>query len=343
MERGFEYTRFRRGRTRSEFLFLVWQARALRDYFVMRMGIGGGKDMPLKRGGNLRGDRRRNASEFSRWFRDPKFPFKANPLNHGWSMITKSASVDLFPNMSDEDHERKREKGDVFSLGQGSLGLNNNASDDTIMGLDCDDDSSIHALLGTDEQQINKVEEACCVAWGIWSARNKVVWERGNMRPEQVIGSMKELLQSWQSAQLLKKCILAVGHNGTPEAGVPLHPRIVGAQWSCKVDAAVFEVEERVGFGFMIRRSNEEFLYAGSGTLRGRFNARVAEALAIREVLLWIRNLFPTPGIIYSDCKEVVTSIGGDVEDVSEFGNIVSECRWLLKKRVNTQAKINGI
>ncbi|KAM7277912.1 hypothetical protein ACFE04_005046 [Oxalis oulophora] len=261
MERGFEYTRFRGGRTRSEFLFLVWQARALRDYFVMRMGIGGGKDMPLERG--------------------------ANPLNHGWSMITKSASVDLFPNMSDEDHERKREKGDVFSLGQGSLGLNNNASDDTIMGLDCDDDSSIHALLGTDEQQTNKVEEACCVAWGIWSARNKAVWEGGNMRPEQVIGSMKELLQSWQSAQLLKKCILVVEQNGTAEAGVPLHPRIVGAQWSCKVDAAVFEAEERVGFGFMIRRSNEEFLYAGSGTLRGRFNARVAEARRRGGIRIW--------------------------------------------------------
>ncbi|KAM7267491.1 hypothetical protein ACFE04_009657 [Oxalis oulophora] len=127
------------------------------------------------------------------------------------------------------------------------------------------------------------------------------------------------------------KHVLVVGHDGTIETCVLLHPKIAGAQWSCKVDATVFEAEEKVGFDFMIRCSNDEFLYAGLGTLQGRFNARVAEMLNIREVLLWIQILFLLLGlsfqIVISDCKEVVTIVAGNVDDISEFRNIVLECR----------------
>ncbi|KAM7254701.1 hypothetical protein ACFE04_019942 [Oxalis oulophora] len=48
------------------------------------------------------------------------------------------------------------------------------------------------------------------------------------------------------------------------------------AEWNCSVDAAIFESEGKSGFGFVIRRSGGQFLYAVSGTLPGIENRKMS-------------------------------------------------------------------
>ncbi|KAJ8767966.1 hypothetical protein K2173_020906 [Erythroxylum novogranatense] len=41
------------------------------------------------------------------------------------------------------------------------------------------------------------------------------------------------------------------------------------------------------------------------------------------------------PGLVFSDAQEVVQAVSSDVEDWSEYGNIIEDCRRLLRQRVD--------
>ncbi|KAM7252952.1 hypothetical protein ACFE04_025570 [Oxalis oulophora] len=148
-----------------------------------------------------------------------------------------------------------------------------------------------------------------------------------------MVQQARRVRRDWVHAQLMKKgsrqeTEVNQAVNGVQQNAV--------AEWNCSVDAAIFESEGKSGFGFVIRRSGGQFLYAVSGTLPGVFQARIMEALAIREALSWIKNIFHNPGIIRTDCKEMALAINSDQENLSEFGAIVEECKFLLKERLST-------
>lgn len=55
-----------------------------------------------------------------------------------------------------------------------------------------------------------------------------------------------------------------------------------------------------------------------------------AEALGLKEAILWLGELGLSNVLIELDCKLVVDSIVDGTKNQSEFGNIMSTCRSLL-------------
>ncbi|KAM7253511.1 hypothetical protein ACFE04_021665 [Oxalis oulophora] len=111
-----------------------------------------------------------------------------------------------------------------------------------------------------------RAEEFCYISWSIWSARNALIWRNENLSSDQVVQQARRVRRDWVHAQLMKKgsrqeIEVNQAVNGGQQNAV--------AEWNCSVDAAIFESEGKSGFGFVIRRSGGQFLYAVSGTLPG--------------------------------------------------------------------------
>ncbi|XP_074351999.1 uncharacterized protein LOC141691158 [Apium graveolens] len=96
------------------------------------------------------------------------------------------------------------------------------------------------------------------------------------------------------------------------------------------VDAAIFKNENRFGHGFSARDYTGKLIEARSVCRFGRVKADLAEALAFKEVLSWVKTKQWNKVIIETDCIKVVQALRSSVSLVSTFGLFISDCKQLL-------------
>ena len=65
--------------------------------------------------------------------------------------------------------------------------------------------------------------------------------------------------------------------------------------------------------------------------LLGRFEAREAEALGVKEALSWIKSIHALPIIIEIDCLEVFNAISNNTVYPNGFGLVIDGCRALAR------------
>ncbi|XVE55332.1 hypothetical protein DITRI_Ditri03aG0150200 [Diplodiscus trichospermus] len=104
----------------------------------------------------------------------------------------------------------------------------------------------------------------------------------------------------------------------------------------CNVDAATFIQNRRMGTGMITRNSNAQFV-AARRLPRGNFigDALMAEAISLKEVLSWIKELQLENVIVETDALAVVNLLKGEGIIRSIIGLIIDDCKFLTNEITN--------
>ena len=92
-----------------------------------------------------------------------------------------------------------------------------------------------------------------------------------------------------------------------------------------------------MGMGAILRDSTGQMLIGFSKCFFGCFSSNIAEAICLREALSWLKAGGFGKVIVESDAKAVVDAVNGSFSDISEFGNLIGNCRRLVLENPNVR------
>ncbi|XP_019151856.1 PREDICTED: uncharacterized protein LOC109148575 [Ipomoea nil] len=168
-------------------------------------------------------------------------------------------------------------------------------------------------------------EEQCglviVVLYNIWNARNTAVWEHALPRPEQVWRRAATALHAYQQM-----------HRPPPTAPVTEAAAANGSDTPrCYVDAGYRPDTGEATYGAMLLSHHGTFVAATSGKLSGAFSAVMAETLACKEALSWLKDRDIRKVDLLTDCSELQNALySSPTANFSHIGIIVDQCRTAI-------------
>ncbi|XP_073272537.1 uncharacterized protein [Primulina huaijiensis] len=177
---------------------------------------------------------------------------------------------------------------------------------------------------------VSTLENIAMVLWGIWRTRNEKLWNKIFKPAESVVSSALQLLMDWRAVCSIER----IRDRTNQRDGERITWQKPQAQaLKCNVDALVQNGLRNIGVGMVFRGSDGLFILAKTNVFIGRVGIKDAEAMAFKEVLSWVEGMNVQNVIFESDSKIFVEAITVEIEDDSEFGTIISECREVLRQR----------
>ena len=85
----------------------------------------------------------------------------------------------------------------------------------------------------------------------------------------------------------------------------------------CNVDAAIFCEQKAIGVGMIMRNEAAQVVGCHMRRINGFGSSTKAEAIGIREVVLWLEDKRVTQAIVEADAKAVVDALHSSMEDIS--------------------------
>lgn len=173
--------------------------------------------------------------------------------------------------------------------------------------------------------EINKVAMLC---WMIWKVRNELVWNQKSKGVSNVVESASMVLNQWQIAQdksFVNHLSFMTQDDGFEHWRLPMANRV-----KVNVDAAIFEASNRYSFAIVVRGSTGELIQAMSSCREGNVTPDVAEGIAIREALSWVKTQSRSGYEIETDWLLLVQAIRSDSIFLTYLGRIIEECKALL-------------
>ncbi|CAN1822575.1 hypothetical protein LINPERHAP1_LOCUS30020 [Linum perenne] len=155
------------------------------------------------------------------------------------------------------------------------------------------------------------------VLWSLWKERNERVWQQRS-KPEDLVMRMGiDTVEEWAALERVRgDGALASGPKGCGEWHPPAEPLV-----KINFDAAIFQQDHLHGAGAALRSHDGALLGFKQELYRGTPPARECEATALLMTIRWVKELQLQRVILKSDCQELVSAIGRDEEDESEFGD----------------------
>lgn len=144
-----------------------------------------------------------------------------------------------------------------------------------------------------DSMPTKELELICSLASSIWNHRNSVVWNNRFKTPSHVINEASSTLFQWQQA--------------------------------------FSEKDGRSSFGCILIDETGSFMAGCGGQLSGALDPRVAEVLAFREALSWLKNMGRQQVYVELDSLNVVEALHSKTRDSSFIGTIIAYCSDVLK------------
>lgn len=149
-------------------------------------------------------------------------------------------------------------------------------------------------------QSIKNKAKLITLCWSLWRARNDLVWNGKRISAMKIVAKAWENLSQWVNAQ-------------NRSVSAPLTPPNVGDGAVCwvkpqidevkiTVDAAIFNSQGISGMGLIARNHNGHLLLAKSKTVAEILNPTLAEVLAIKEALSWLKDNEWYTATVESDC-----------------------------------------
>ncbi|CAN0876335.1 Putative ribonuclease H protein At1g65750 [Linum grandiflorum] len=123
--------------------------------------------------------------------------------------------------------------------------------------------------------------------WGTWRERNTRVWSQKSQPSSIVMDRSWEVVQDW------RRCRNNNEHDTArpiPKQCSKWHPPPI-LQLKCNVDIATFEIQQKTGFGMVIRDSQGSIMHYRMQTRAGILPAKEAEAVGLLEAIRWIIEL----------------------------------------------------
>ncbi|KAM6545226.1 hypothetical protein CsatB_025962 [Cannabis sativa] len=169
---------------------------------------------------------------------------------------------------------------------------------------------------------------AVMLCWAIWQARNDQVWKGNSRTSRYILALAGGNLNQWRYAQ--DKTFVPSQFNLKPNEGGELWTKPVGNTIKINVDAAIFESQNRYGFGWVARNNEGRLLWAKSSSFCGSVSAEFAEALGLKKVLSWLKDNDLSNVVIESDSLVTIQAVRSSISFSSTFGFCVTECQSLL-------------
>ncbi|XP_063936295.1 uncharacterized protein LOC135147291 [Daucus carota subsp. sativus] len=148
--------------------------------------------------------------------------------------------------------------------------------------------------------------------WSVWKARNMVVWHETYLHVDEVIRTAQFTLDHWMEAQL---------KYFTPSIAFK-HAKDGSERWTkpdmntikINVDSALFDDENCFGFGCVARDHSGRLLGAKAASKIGKTSADLAEVIAVKEALSWVKTKqWSKVVVVESDCMKVVQALRSSV------------------------------
>ncbi|KAM7260836.1 hypothetical protein ACFE04_026311 [Oxalis oulophora] len=169
------------------------------------------------------------------------------------------------------------------------------------------------------------IAEFCMIAWGIWQARNRVIWQQRRQNEIDIA-----VLQNALHFRVERLQATFLKSKGISQNRVEFDLNSGGFEWVCKSDAAVFMGQERAGFGVVIMSTIGGFMEAISGWFEGITDASLVEALAAREAIKWVQQKEYKGGVVVLDAQQAVIAINNMNENHTEIGGVYEDARKCL-------------
>ncbi|KAL8111628.1 hypothetical protein AgCh_019375 [Apium graveolens] len=97
------------------------------------------------------------------------------------------------------------------------------------------------------------------------------------------------------------------------------------------VDAAIFSEYNALGLWVIARDNRGELTQAIMKCNFGLISANMAEAIAVKEALSWLKSEGQNKTVVETDCLTVVQAIRSKVLMRSPFGQVIQCCRDMLQ------------
>lgn len=164
-----------------------------------------------------------------------------------------------------------------------------------------------------------------CLLWGVWLRRNAWVFERKNVKVEEVVS---------RAMKLVGECQPQEEHERTKDSEEPIRitrwkPPAFGT-YKINSDAAVFE-DGRVGLGGVMRDKDGDVIAAVCEGVQGRLEVNEAEAMAARLALTIAIDVGLRDVVLENDCLQLITQLKHGAEDNTSFGVITRDILELAK------------
>ncbi|KAL8118289.1 hypothetical protein AgCh_015995 [Apium graveolens] len=173
-----------------------------------------------------------------------------------------------------------------------------------------------------------KRAEVASVCWSLWKARNDFVWNKNYTRLNVVIAKVKKFLLQWNIAQKNKQPSRYPNLIEGDEKEFWVAPQIKYMKISA--DAANFSEYNASGLAFIARDDHGDLVQARTQYLSGIVSSTMAEVLAIKEALSWIKSKDRSKVVVESDCLTAIRAIRNKTPIVSHLGHVVHSCRNML-------------
>ena len=158
------------------------------------------------------------------------------------------------------------------------------------------------------------------ILWCVWRQRNQKLWENSSLSTVKAMELGYVFLQAWRRASA-----------GAPSSAIqcthgPLTwSRPLGGRWKCNLDASMFRDLSAIGMGMVMRRNDGQFYACKTLLMPLSCSVKEAEALALREALLWALSLKLVDVEFETNSLLVVNGLSSHSLDCSEYGFIISD------------------
>ncbi|XP_031111986.1 uncharacterized protein LOC116015960 [Ipomoea triloba] len=164
--------------------------------------------------------------------------------------------------------------------------------------------------------------------WTLWLVRNDTFWNAKMWNINEIKCYVQHLVSAWQHGYSSPTVLMS-------RTTQPPSHSIASNVWSpppegmlkCNVDAAL--LDDNVGFGAVVRDHAGKFVAAYSGHLHCTRDPYLAETMAVKETLTWLKNRSTSNVIIEFDCLNFCNSFNTVSQDFSYVGLLIKQCRFI--------------
>uniref|UniRef100_A0A803QF42 RNase H type-1 domain-containing protein n=1 Tax=Cannabis sativa TaxID=3483 RepID=A0A803QF42_CANSA len=169
------------------------------------------------------------------------------------------------------------------------------------------------------------------ISWSIWKTRNEVFWQKKTSPTLSVVPSARKALDQWRVAKNNTAGTFATRLYSKSN----IWSKPMGNKIKVNVDGAIFEAQQRFGFGCVARDHFGHLTEAISDSRVGVVLPEIAEVIGMKEALSWIKKKGWEDMIIETDSLIVVQALNSSVHMTSHFGLLVEDCRLILSTLKN--------
>ncbi|XP_031124165.1 uncharacterized protein LOC116026879 [Ipomoea triloba] len=181
----------------------------------------------------------------------------------------------------------------------------------------------------TEEDVLNVV----AVLYHIWRARNKAVWEGSLPRPKSVWRAARAATAAWRQV-----------HSATTHhhlAQTTTAPEGVAAAAQCFVDAAFLPQTKAAAMGAVLLTQDGVFTAAFNRRLPSCFSPLMAESLACKEALSWLKDRGLTSVHIFTDCSTLTSLLTtSSTSPFSHVGFSVDASKAIMSSFINCSVSL---